>query len=65
MNKELENLLIEVLPYITHVDEVKELFNRVNSLEELKEILTKKLEEVNDITKKTDYKIILNRLKFY
>ncbi|WP_456472830.1 hypothetical protein [Methanocaldococcus sp.] len=62
MNKELESLLIEVLPYITHVEEVKELFNRVNNLKELKEVLTKKLEEENDITKKTDYKIILQKI---
>ncbi|WP_456418845.1 hypothetical protein [Methanocaldococcus infernus] len=60
--KEINELLIEILPYISHVEEIKELFNRVNSLEELKEIVSERLKEEKDITKITDYKIILNKI---
>ncbi|AAB99607.1 hypothetical protein MJ_1579 [Methanocaldococcus jannaschii DSM 2661] len=61
--KEIELLMFDVLPYMANMEFIKELLESVNSLEELEQKVRELLEKETDITKKTDLKILLEKIE--
>ena len=63
MDREQKNeILMEIAPYISDIEFFKEILNNCNSIENLKNELNKLYENEEEITKKTDIKIILEKL---
>ncbi|ADC68884.1 conserved hypothetical protein [Methanocaldococcus sp. FS406-22] len=61
--KEIELLMYDVLPYMANIEFIRELFENVESLEELEQKAKELLEKETDITKKTDLKILLEKIE--
>jgi len=59
----LELVLSEALPYVSDIEYAKELILNSKDLEELKEKINKLIKEEKDITKKTDLRIILEKIE--
>lgn len=55
--------MFDVLPYMANMEFIKELLESVNSLEELEQKVRELLEKETDITKKTDLKILLEKIE--
>ncbi len=63
MNEDEKNkILMEVGPYVSDIEFLKEIINKSKDIEDLKNKLNKLLETEEDITRKTDIKIILDKL---
>ncbi|WP_423793009.1 hypothetical protein ACPB8Q_02035 [Methanocaldococcus indicus] len=60
--RELELFLYEVLPYVSNIEYIKELILSANDFDDLEKKIRELLEKENDITKKTDLKIVLDKL---
>ncbi len=63
--REIELFLYEVLPYVSNVEFIKELILSCKNLDELKKKVEELLKKETDITKKTDLKIVLDKLMVY
>ncbi len=61
--REIELFMYDVLPYMANIEFIKELLESVNSLEELEQKVKELLEKETDITKKTDLKILLEKIE--
>ena len=61
--KEIELLMYDVLPYMANIEFIKELLESVESLEEIEQKVKELLEKETDITKKTDLKILLEKIE--
>ena len=61
--KEIKLLMYDVLPYMANIEFIRELFENVESLEELEQKAKELLEKETDITKKTDLKILLEKIE--
>ncbi|NPA63145.1 MAG: hypothetical protein GXN95_06310 [Methanococci archaeon] len=61
--REIELLMFEVLPYISNISYIKEIFEEAESLEDLERKVEELLKVEKDITKKTDLKILLEKIK--
>ena len=61
--KEIEMLMLDVLPYMANMEFIRELFENVESLEEIEQKAKELLEKETDITKKTDLKILLEKIE--
>lgn len=61
--REIELFMYDVLPYMANIEFIKELLESVNSLEELEQKVKELLEKEIDITKKTDLKILLEKIE--
>jgi len=55
--------MYDVLPYMANIEFIKELLESVNSLEELEQKVKELLEKEINITKKTDLKILLEKIE--
>ena len=63
MNENDRNeILMEVGPYVSDIEFLRELIDKSRDIEDLKNRLNKLLETEENITKKTDIKIILDKL---
>ena len=60
--KEIEMLMFDVLPYMANIEFIRELLESANSLEEIEQKAKELLEKEEDITKKTDLKILLEKI---
>ena len=60
--EEKNNILMEVGPYVSNIEFLKEIIDKSKNIEDLKNKLNKMLEKETDITKKTDIRIILEKL---
>ena len=60
--KTKETLLVDIAPYIEDIEFFKELLERSKDIEDLKRRLNELLKKEEDITRKTDIKIILNKM---
>jgi hypothetical protein len=61
--EEIEMLMLDVLPYMANMEFIRELFENVKSLEEIEQKAKELLEKETDITKKTDLKILLEKIE--
>ena len=61
--KTKEALLIDIAPYIEDIEFFKELLEKSKDIEDLKRRLKELLEREEDITRKTDIKIILSKIE--
>ena len=61
--REIELFMYDVLPYMANIEFIKELLESVNSLEELEQKVKELLEKEINITKKTDLKILLEKIE--
>ena len=61
--KEIEMLMFDVLPYMANIEFIRELLESANSLEEIEQKAKELLEKETDITKKTDLKILLEKIE--
>jgi hypothetical protein len=61
--EEIEMLMLDVLPYMANMEFIRELFENVESLEEIEQKAKELLEKETDITKKTDLKILLEKIE--
>ena len=61
--EEIELLMYDVLPYMANMEFIRELFENVGSLEEIEQKAKELLEKETDITKKTDIKILLEKIE--
>jgi hypothetical protein len=61
--KEIELLMYDVLPYMANIEFIKELLESVESLEEIEQKVKELLEKETDMTKKTDLKILLEKIE--
>ena len=61
--KTKEDLLINIAPYIEDIEFFKELLEKSKDIEDLKRRLNELLKKEEDITRKTDIKIILNKIE--
>ena len=61
--EEIELLMYDVLPYMANMEFIRELFENVESLEEIEQKAKELLEKETDITKKTDLKILLEKIE--
>ena len=61
--KEIELLMYDVLPYMANIEFIRELLESANSLEEIEQKAKELLEKEEDITKKTDLKILLEKIE--
>ena len=61
--EEIELLMYDVLPYMANMEFIRELFENVESLEEIEQKAKELLEKEEDITKKTDLKILLEKIE--
>jgi predicted RNase H-like HicB family nuclease len=61
--KEIEMLMFDVLPYMANIEFIRELLESANSLEEIEQKAKELLEKEEDITKKTDLKILLEKIE--
>ena len=55
--------MYDVLPYMANIEFIKELLESVESLEEIEQKVKELLEKETDITKKTDLKILLEKIE--
>lgn len=63
MNEDEKNkILMEVGPYVSDIEFLKEIIKKSKDIEDLKDKLNKLLETEEDITRKTDIKIILSKI---
>ncbi|WP_292459382.1 hypothetical protein [Methanothermococcus sp.] len=63
MNIDEKNaILMEVGAYVSDIEFLKELIDKSNNIEDLKNRLNKLLETEKNITRKTDIKIILDKI---
>jgi hypothetical protein len=63
MNIEEKNaILMEVGPYVSDIEFLREIIDESRDIEDLKNRLNKLLETEEDITRKTDIKIILSKI---
>jgi len=64
MDKKIkETLLVDIAPYIEDIEFFKELLEKSRDIEDLKRRLNELLKKEGDITRKTDIKIILNKIE--
>ncbi|AIJ05147.1 hypothetical protein JH146_0296 [Methanocaldococcus bathoardescens] len=61
--KEIELLMYDVLPYMANMESIKELLESANSLEDIEQKVKELLEKETNITKKTDLKILLEKIE--
>ena len=61
--KEIELLMYDVLPYMANIEFIKELLESVENLEEIEQKVKELLEKETDMTKKTDLKILLEKIE--
>ncbi|HIQ38664.1 MAG TPA: hypothetical protein EYH53_01495 [Methanothermococcus okinawensis] len=61
--KTKEDLLVDIAPYIEDIEFFKEFLEKSKDIEDLKRRLKELLEKEEDITRKTDIKIILNKIE--
>ncbi|AXI25574.1 hypothetical protein CFE53_05310 [Methanofervidicoccus sp. A16] len=61
--KTKETLLVDIAPYIEDIEFFKELLEKSKDIEDLKRRLKELLEREEDITRKTDIKIILSKIE--
>ncbi|XRO74736.1 hypothetical protein ACO3TA_04920 [Methanocaldococcus sp. 28A] len=61
--EEIKLLMLEALPYMANMEFIKELLESAESLEELEQKVKELLETETDITKKTDLKILLEKIE--
>jgi len=61
--KTKEDLLVDIAPYIEDIEFFKELLEKSKDIEDLKRRLNELLKKEEDITRKTDIKIILNKIE--
>jgi hypothetical protein len=61
--KEIELLMLDALPYMANIEFIRELLESVESLEEIEQKAKELLEKETDITKKTDLKILLEKIE--
>ncbi|CAB3288523.1 conserved protein of unknown function [Methanocaldococcus lauensis] len=57
------SLIYDALPYMENVDFIKKLIESSDSLEDLEKKVKELLEKETDITKKTDLKILLEKIE--
>ncbi|WP_421078337.1 hypothetical protein Mjas_03200 [Methanothermococcus sp. Ax23] len=63
MNIEEKNaILMEVGPYVSDIEFLREIIDESRDIEDLKNRLNKLLETEEDITRKTDIKIISSKI---
>ena len=55
-------ILMEVAPYVSDIEFLKKIINESNDIEDLKDKLQNMLEKEDDIIRKTDIKIVLDKL---
>ena len=55
-------ILMEVAPYVSDIEFLREIIDESRDIEDLKNRLNKLLETEEDITRKTDIKIILSKI---
>jgi ERCC4-related helicase len=55
-------ILMEVAPYVSDIEFLKKIIDESNDIEDLKDKLQNMLETEENITKKTDIKIVLDKL---
>ena len=61
--KEIKMLMYDVLPYMANIEFIRELLESANSLEEIEQKAKELLEKEEDITKKTDLKILFEKIE--
>ena len=61
--KEIELLMYDVLPYMANIEFIKELLESAENLEEIEQKVKELLEKETDMTKKTDLKILLEKIE--
>lgn len=61
--KTKEALLVDIAPYIEDIEFFKELLENSRDIEDLKRKLKELLKKEENITRKTDIKIILNKIE--
>jgi selenocysteine-specific translation elongation factor len=63
MNENDRNkILMEVAPYVSDIEFLKRIMDESKDIEDLKNKLNKLLEKEEDITRKTDIRIVLNEI---
>ncbi len=63
MDEDLKNkILFEIGPYVSDISFFKKLLEKCDSLDDFKRKLNELLEKENDITKKTDIQIVIDKL---
>ena len=55
-------ILMEVAPYVSDIEFLKKIIDESNDIEDLKDKLQNMLEKEDDIIRKTDIKIVLDKL---
>ena len=64
MNENDRNeLLMEVAPYVSDIKFLKEIIDESNDIEDLKNKLKNMFEKEDDVIRKTDIKIVLDKLE--
>ncbi|ENN96280.1 hypothetical protein J422_03216 [Methanocaldococcus villosus KIN24-T80] len=61
----MEELLYDVLPYISNMEFIKNLIKEAKDINELEKKVKEMLEKEDNITKKTDLKILLEKIEIY
>ncbi|XRO77776.1 hypothetical protein ACO3VM_04455 [Methanocaldococcus sp. 10A] len=61
--EEIKLLMLDALPYMANMEFIKELLESAESLEELEQKVKELLEKETNITKKTDLKILLEKIE--
>ncbi|XRP97155.1 hypothetical protein ACO3UB_01180 [Methanocaldococcus sp. 16A] len=61
--EEIKLLMLDALPYMANMEFIKGLLESVESLEELEQKVKELLEKETNITKKTDLKILLEKIE--
>ena len=56
-------ILMEVAPYVSDMEFLKRIIDESRDIEDLKDKLKKMLEKEEDIIRKTDIKIVLDKLE--
>ena len=56
-------ILMEVAPYVSDIEFLKRIIDESRDIEDLKDKLKKMLEKEGDIIRKTDIKIVLDKLE--
>ena len=56
-------ILMEVAPYVSDIEFLKRIIDESRDIEDLKDKLKKMLEKEEDIIRKTDIKIVLDKLE--
>jgi hypothetical protein len=55
--------MYDVLPYMANIEFIKELLESAENLEEIEQKVKELLEKETDMTKKTDLKILLEKIE--